>query len=311
MGGVTPPSRYAADSNFYQIIRLIARNGSGPLKSWVEKKYDWTSPESQNGILKVLYRGVMTDLIDAIKGSSGGLFALMVDDTRDVSNLEQMSLCLRYMKHDFTVSETFLGFIDTPSTTGECMYKQLRHTLNSLGLSLDECRGQGYDGASNMIEFLKGLATRVSADFPLALFSYCTGHMLNLVVQDACKDSHTLKALDLLRAVVNYVKDSPKREASFSNFVKLEEYSGSIGLRPLCSTRWVCREPALKSFVQNYRALLQWFVEQTIAGSPSDKKVLLGTSIRLRNLEIILQSVSCKRYSQLCIGPIWPSRNPI
>ena len=25
------------DSNFYQIIRLIARNGSGPLKSWIEK----------------------------------------------------------------------------------------------------------------------------------------------------------------------------------------------------------------------------------------------------------------------------------
>ena len=112
--------------------------------------------------------------------------------------------------------------------------------------------------------------------------------MLNLVIQDACKDSHTLKALDLLRAVVNYVKDSPKREDSFSNFVKLEEYSGSIGLRPLCSTRGVCREPALKSFVQNYHALLQWFVELTIAGSPSEKRLLLGISIRLRNFEIIL-----------------------
>ena len=43
----------------------------------------------------------------------------MVDDTRDVSNLEQMSLCLRYINSDFTVSETFLGSIDTPSTTGE------------------------------------------------------------------------------------------------------------------------------------------------------------------------------------------------
>ena len=46
------------DSNFYQIIRLVARNGSHCIQSWLEKKYDWTSPESQNGILKVLYRGV-------------------------------------------------------------------------------------------------------------------------------------------------------------------------------------------------------------------------------------------------------------
>ena len=100
--------------------------------------------------------------------------------------------------------------------------------------------------------------------------------MLNLAVQDACKESHIIKALDLLHAVVNYVKDSPKREASFSNFLKLEECVGWIELRPLCSTRWVCREPALKSFVQNYRALLQWFAELTITGSPSDKKVTLG-----------------------------------
>ena len=35
----------------------------------------------------------MNVLIDAIKGSPGGLCAVMVDDTRDVSSLEQMSLC--------------------------------------------------------------------------------------------------------------------------------------------------------------------------------------------------------------------------
>ena len=40
--------------------------------------------------------------------------------------------------------------------------------------------------------------------------------MLNLAVQDACKESRTLKALDLLHAVVNFVKNSPKRDASFS-----------------------------------------------------------------------------------------------
>ena len=106
-------------SNFYQIIRLITRSGSGPLNSWIERKFDWTSPESQNVILNVLYRSVMNDLLGTIKGSPGEIFAVMVDDTTDVSNLEQMSLCLRYMKSDFSVSETFLGFIETPTTTGE------------------------------------------------------------------------------------------------------------------------------------------------------------------------------------------------
>ena len=65
--------------------------------------------------------------------------SVMVDDTTNVSNLEQMSLCLKYMKSDFSVSETFWGFIETPTTTGESMYKQLSETLNALGLSIDKC----------------------------------------------------------------------------------------------------------------------------------------------------------------------------
>ena len=89
--------------------------------------------------------------------------------------------------------EAFLGFIETPSTTGESLYKQLYDSLCALGLSLNLCSGQGYDGAANMIVSLKGRATRVSADFPLAIFNYCGGHMLNLVVQDACSESRTLK----------------------------------------------------------------------------------------------------------------------
>ena len=96
----------------------------------------------------------------------------MVDDTIDISNKEQMSLCIRYVKDDFTVVETFLGFIETPSTTGKSLYKRLCNSLCTLGLSLDQCRGKGYDGAANMIGCLKGLASMVSADFHLATNNY-------------------------------------------------------------------------------------------------------------------------------------------
>ncbi|KAI6660625.1 Zinc finger MYM-type protein 1-like [Oopsacas minuta] len=130
----------------FDTSKTMARRTIAFQGTYQEKKYDWTSPESQNGILKVLYRGVMAALLYSIKCSPGGLFAVMVDDTTDISNVEQMSLCLRYVKDDLTVSEIFLGFIETPSTTRQNMYKQLRDSLNALGLSLDQRRGQGYDG---------------------------------------------------------------------------------------------------------------------------------------------------------------------
>ncbi|KAI6646945.1 Zinc finger MYM-type protein 1-like [Oopsacas minuta] len=105
------------------------------------------------------------------------------------------------------------------------------------------------------------------------------------MVQDACKEPYTVKALDLLRAVMNFVKDSPKREASFASLPRLEEHSGSVGLRPLCSTRWVCREPALKSFVHNYERLMKWFAELTTAGCVSDKRVALEYLNSLRKFQ--------------------------
>ena len=84
---------------------------------------------------------------------------------------------------------------------------------------------------------------------------------------------------------MNFVNDSPKREASFASFSRLEEHSGSVGLRPLSSTRWVCREPALKSFVHNYEGLLKWFAEPTTEGCVSDKRVALGYFNSLRKFK--------------------------
>ena len=102
------------DSNFYQITRLISRNSSGSLKSWIQKKYAWTSLGPQNGILKLLYRGAMNVLIPAIKGSCcyGRRYKRCIKFRTD-------ELVFEIHKQYFTVSETFLGSIDTPSTTGE------------------------------------------------------------------------------------------------------------------------------------------------------------------------------------------------
>ena len=75
-----------------------------------------------------------------------------------------------------------MGFVETASTSGESLYKQVRDVLCSLQLDLEKCRGQGYDGAANMRGRFKGLAARVKADYPLSLFSYCSGHCLNQIL---------------------------------------------------------------------------------------------------------------------------------
>ena len=53
---------------------------------------------------------------------------------------------------------------------------------------MQNCRGQAYDGASNVSGHKSGLQTLVRGHYPKALNSHCAGHNLSLVLNDAAKE---------------------------------------------------------------------------------------------------------------------------
>ena len=58
-----------------------------------------------------------------------------------------------------------------------------------MGLLLSQCRGQCYDGASNMAGCKNGVATQIQAKEKKAILTHCYGHALNLAVSDCIKQS--------------------------------------------------------------------------------------------------------------------------
>ena len=54
--------------------------------------------------------------------------------------------------------------------------------LERMHLSLSSCRGQCYDGASNMSGIRRGTAAQFLLKEPRALYNHCYGHALNLAV---------------------------------------------------------------------------------------------------------------------------------
>ena len=60
-------------------------------------------------------------------------------------------------------------------------------------------RGQGYDGASNMSSEHIGLQALIQKESPLAVYTHCTGHCLNLVIASSC-------SLPVVRNVIDKVK---------------------------------------------------------------------------------------------------------
>ena len=49
-------------------------------------------------------------------------FAIIADETMDISKLEQMSVCVRYVTDNFNIHERFIGFCSTATTDGATLH---------------------------------------------------------------------------------------------------------------------------------------------------------------------------------------------
>ena len=82
-----------------------------------------------------------------------------------------------------TLRRRFVRFVDCQEgMTGLALTKYIEDTLDDVGLPLQNCRDQGYDGASAMSSERKGVSGRILRKNPKALYVHCSSHRLNLVV---------------------------------------------------------------------------------------------------------------------------------
>ena len=123
---------------------------------------------------------------------------------------------------------------------------------------LSSCRGQAYDGASNMAGWKSGVATRIANEEPLAIHVHCLAHCVNLCIQDVISQCKPIKdALDLVFELVGLIKYSPKREQVFLlHQSQLSIDHDTVSLKPLCPTRWTCRTGSIAAVITNYELLI-------------------------------------------------------
>ena len=181
----------------------------------------------------------------------------MADEVTDSSNREQLIVCLRWVDENMDVLEDFLGLYQVLNIASDTIVKCLRDVLIRMNLSINNCRGQCYDGASNMKGHKKGVATQILQEEGRALYTHCYGHSLNLAIADTVREIKLLQdTLDTTSEISKLLKYSPKRDTMF---VKLKEElaPGTPGFRTLCPTRWTVRAISLKSVLDNYIPLME------------------------------------------------------
>lgn len=73
-------------------------------------------------------------------------FAVIADETTDVSGVEQFSICLRYINkkdREYCIREDFLQFVPVEDFTGKGLADTIISTLTKKGVNLSYLKGQG------------------------------------------------------------------------------------------------------------------------------------------------------------------------
>ena len=190
---------------------------------------------------------------------------MQADEVRDVSNVEQLGVVIRYIKDNAPV-ERLVEFVACEDIRGAAICQNLLDCLERLHLDPQLCRAQTYDGAGNMAGYKNGCAANFQKVVPRANYYHCASHSLNLALCKACKLPEMTNMMSNMQALAISFKYSPKRHKRLKKALHAvneerknqgEAEIKSEKVKLLCETTWVERHRALEDFNEMYEAIIE------------------------------------------------------
>ena len=276
------------NSNFNQ-LNLLSGEGDAQFKEWIQKKgVKYDSPEIQNEIINIMSQQIVRDI--AFEVREADFFSILADETADISNREQLVICLRWVDDKLQVHEEMVGLYQIENTGAEMIASSIKDALIRLNISIQKCRGQTYDGASAMAGRKTGVQARIKDEQPKALFNHCHGHMINLACGENLKQSKIMAdALDTALEITKLVKKSPNRDTKLEKIRRSaadETDSQSPSIRLLCPTRWTVKADAMNSILRNYNELMElWDWSTDNLKDPKMKARIRGVASHMRTFD--------------------------
>jgi len=254
-----------ANSNFTRLLRLHAFDCPAVL-TWMQKKTNkYTSGDIQNECLQIMALHILHQISSDI--AKNNFFTIMADERTDVSNNEQFVICIRWVDDTLTDHEDVIGLYNVGKIDANTLVNTIEDVLVRMSLKLTQCRGQCFDGASNMVGSKNGVATQLLAKEKRAVLTHCYGHALNLAVGDSMKQSKVCRdSLDTAYEISKLLRFSPKWHAAF-NRIRIENLAEddtepiAVGIRAMCPTRWTVQGDAIESIIEHYDTLKQLWDE--------------------------------------------------
>ena len=235
------------EDNFTNLLKLLGTKDQSIISALERSRLKYTHSDVQNELFDLMAQQVLREKLKEVREHD--FFAIMADEYTDISNLEQLSMCLRTVTDDLEIEENFLGFYELNDIKSDSIVHAIKDIILRSNLSIQNCRGQTYDGASNMMGKKSGVATQIAKEQPKAIPTHCHGHSLSLAVKDLTSSCNVLSnTMDTVGEICVLVKYSPKREkilGSLDGNIDTESVGGDkdkpVSLDKLSATRWTVR----------------------------------------------------------------------
>jgi hypothetical protein len=272
--------------NFLEILGLTIEYNEklAEVTAKAPKNATYTSPTVQKQILHVFSTKVKEVIRDEIGDAK---FCLIVDEARDESMKEQMAIVLRFVDKNGFVRERFFGLVHVSDTAALTLKKGIYSVLSKHQLDIQNIRGQGYDGASNMRGGWNGLQALVSNDCSYAYYIHCFAHRLLLALVAASKEIISVhQFFTNLNSVVNFVCASCTRyeelrvaiAAENAYMMTIDEIESGRGLNQISTlqragdTRWSSHLRSVSNLIKIYSSACEVILKIIDVGTTSSQR---------------------------------------
>ena len=140
-----------------------------------------------------------------------------------------------------------------------------------------------------MAGHIRGVAARILHKNPLALYTHCYSHVLNLVIVKSC----SMSQIRNMFGTVQKVAESAKRTKYFEDAIhEIHTDSQRRRLKKHCNTRWIEQADALNVFVALYNAVIHALdlIKEECDGQSASSASLMSAAVQQFGFIVSLSS---------------------
>ncbi|PNF32970.1 hypothetical protein B7P43_G16671, partial [Cryptotermes secundus] len=210
----------------YIIAELVAKNSkcfseSEFIKGCLVKTTETVCPDKVQIFKNIsLSRNTVAERVDDnvtnlseqlfAKVKSFTAFSIAVDESADVSGVEQLAVFIRACDTDLIITEELLDIISLKNTTGEDIFNKVYGLLEKYNLPLSKLVCEATDGAPSMT----GKQNRFVAN--------CKFHHIHCIIHQEVLSSKFIKmnhVLQFVKKVVNFIQSQGLNQCQFSSLL--------------------------------------------------------------------------------------------